>query len=56
MDELHRRLIRIGLNALADDFGYALGLSTTEAAALRTRFAVWQRQLTTPEDETPGGK
>ncbi|MFI2430968.1 nucleotidyl transferase AbiEii/AbiGii toxin family protein [Streptomyces sp. NPDC018693] len=24
MDELHRRLIRIGLDALADDFGYAL--------------------------------
>ncbi|MGW1322670.1 hypothetical protein ACWD64_09095 [Streptomyces antibioticus] len=24
MDELHRRLIRIGLEALADDFGYAL--------------------------------
>ncbi|MEH0575700.1 MULTISPECIES: hypothetical protein [Streptomyces] len=24
MDELHRRLIRIGLGALADDFGYAL--------------------------------
>ena len=24
MDELHRRLIRIGLNALAEDYGYAL--------------------------------
>jgi hypothetical protein len=24
VDELHRRLIRIGLDALADDFGYAL--------------------------------
>ncbi|MEE4594216.1 hypothetical protein V2J94_20395 [Streptomyces sp. DSM 41524] len=24
MDELHRRLIRIGLDALADDYGYAL--------------------------------
>jgi hypothetical protein len=34
----------------------AYGLSSTEAAALRTRFAVWQRQLTAPEDETPAGK
>ncbi|WP_431039702.1 hypothetical protein [Streptomyces sp. P9-1] len=24
MDKLHRRLIRIGLDALADDFGYAV--------------------------------
>jgi hypothetical protein len=34
----------------------AYGLTAAEAAALRERFADWQRQLIVPEGENPPGK